>query len=102
MTICVGGFLSENKDQKIVWSGLQKHLGKGNIFALTWESKAEKDLYSQLGKAVGLAVIKGAYAVAVNGASKIGAALLASQTVVERRPISTLFKTAKASAKLAG
>ena len=72
------------------------------MFELAWESKAETDLYWRLGQAIGVAAAKGIMAILVGSTTQIGGALLASSTLMEHKPISSLFKVAKANAKLAG
>ena len=73
-----------------------------SMFELAWESQAEKDLYWRLTEAIGVAAAKGVLAVAIGGTTQLGAAMLASSTIMEHKPISSLFKMAKGNAKLAG
>lgn len=49
-----------------------------------------------------MAAAKGILALAVGSTTQVGAALLASSTLMEHKPISGLFKQAKSNAKLAG
>lgn len=59
-------------------------------------------MYWRLGKAIGIAAAKGILALVVGSTTQVGAALLASSTLLEHKPISSLFKKAKNNAKVAG
>jgi Protein of unknown function (DUF726). len=71
------------------------------IFDLVWESKDDKDFYWGVGKVISLLATRGILALAL-AETPLGLAALASSSVMDHYPISSLFKKAKDNAKTAG
>ena len=111
VTICISGFMSQEDNQRPKWMGAVDHFSQFQgddsvfepaIFALKWEAQTEKQLVGEVSASIGKTALKGLLTYATGGLTRVAMAIIAAESLIEDKPVMSLFQKARSKAKLTG